>query len=121
MEAYGIVKYSCAILKLIVGWGKWLALRVGRLTLQRKTYRCLLRRWVGRPLAGPFRYGDKCPSSGINRTTFTQTLFRFLNLNWRLDSAINMVSIMVRFAVEVGDVCVLVCAQNGAGTHAALY
>jgi len=30
-----------------------------------------------------------------------------------------MVKIMVRFPVEVGDVCLLVSAMNGAGTHLA--
>jgi hypothetical protein len=39
----------------------------------------------------------------------------------RLDGAISMVTIMVRFPVEVGDVGLPVCAQNGAGAHPASY
>jgi len=39
----------------------------------------------------------------------------------RLYSAINMVTIMVRFPVEAGDVCLLVRVLNGAGTYLGSY
>lgn len=58
------------ILNLVVGCGKWLALRSGRLTPLRKNFRYLLHGWLGRHQSRSGQYGDKSHSPAMNPTNF---------------------------------------------------